>query len=298
MGERIDDLFKSFARDLRAAKKSERTITIYGDTVRFYCEWLRAQGRPETTDSLTKAAISAWLADLADRGQADSTILTRYRGLRRFVRWLVLEDELADNPMKNLEQPKPPAKPVPIVRDEEISALLKACDSRTFEGRRDEALVRMLFDCGFRLAELAGIGMDELDLDQEVAFVIGKGNRPRAVPFSPRTTKSLDRYLRVRRNHKHASTDRLWLGQRGPLSADGIDNILRGLAKRAGVEGLHAHRFRHTAAHDWLVRGGQERDLKRIMGWSSDAMLSVYGASAATERAHIAARRLKRGDRI
>lgn len=70
---------------------------------------------------------------------------------------------------------------------------------------------------------------------------------------------------------------------------------LRGVA--AGIDDLHPHRFRHTFAHDFLMPGGKERHLKRLAGWSSDAMIERYGASAGDARAKSAAQRLKRGDR-
>jgi site-specific recombinase XerD len=298
MAERLDDLFTSFARDLRAAQKAERTIDVYGQSVRFYSAWLADRGRPVTTESLTKYAVSTWLAELNEEGKSAATVLTYYKGLRRFVRWLLAEGEITDDPMKNLEQPNPPPVPVPIITDEEIAALIKTCDGRTFVARRDEAMIRVLFDCGLRIAELAKIEVDDVDFDHDVLYVMGKGSKPRAVPFSAKTGRALDRYRRIRKTHRHAEESGWWLGQRGALSTDGIDNILRVRAGQAGVKNLHAHRFRHTFAHDWLANGGQERDLMRLAGWSSDAMLSRYGASAATERAHAAARRLKRGDRI
>ncbi len=68
--------------------------------------------------------------------------------------------------------------------------------------------------------------------------------------------------------------------------------------QQAGIEDLHPHRFRHTFAHDFLMNGGQERDLKRLAGWSSDVMLERYGASAVDARAKTAAQRMKRGDRV
>jgi integrase len=118
------------------------------------------------------------------------------------------------------------------------------------------------------------------------------------VPFGRRTAAALDRYLRARRGHKHADSPALWLGERGPMTAYGIDDRLRVLARRAGLDGLHAHRFRHSLAHTWLSSGGGEQDLKRLMGWTSDAMLAVYGSSAAEARAREAFKRLRLGDRL
>jgi len=88
------------------------------------------------------------------------------------------------------------------------------------------------------------------------------------------------------------------LTQRGGLTPDGARERMAALGARAGLDHLHPHRFRHTFAHDFLMAGGQERDLKRLAGWTSDVMLERYGASAADARAKSAAQKLKRGDRV
>lgn len=294
MDERLDDLARSFRRDLRAAKRAPRTVELYGMAVRMFVDWLEAQGRPPVLSSLTRHAIKGWLADLAETREA-STVLTRHKGLRRFVRWLVVKGELDSDPMLGLEQPIPSDKPVPLVSDDEIKRLLKTCDSREFVDRRDEALIRLLLDAGLRIRECAAIALADLDLDAEVVVVTGKGNRIRAVPFGARTARALDQYLRRRGAHPKARSPALWLGQRGPLSRDGIDHMLRVRAERAGIERLHAHRFRHTFCHAFLSAGGQERDLMRLAGWRSSEMLDRY---AAVERAHDAHRRLALGDRL
>jgi site-specific recombinase XerD len=304
----ITDLAASFRRSLRAAGKADRTQVLYGQAIRFFCDWLVAQGRPTTLDQLNRHAISAWLADLAERVDVE-TVRTRLRGMRRFCRWLVVEGELDKAPTEGVEMPAPSEKPVRVLTDEELARLLKACavprgkagayERRIFDGRRDEIIIRLLADCGLRVSELAGVALSDVDLDHEVVYVVGKGSRPRAVPFGARTAQAIDRYLRIRSAHpRAASTDRLLLAERGPMSADGVRWRLELLGKATGIEGLHPHSFRHTNAHRWLAAGGQERDLMHLMGWRSDAMLKVYARTTAVERAHDAHRRMRLGDKL
>jgi site-specific recombinase XerD len=299
VAEHLEDLVGSWQRHLRAADKAPRTVELYTQSVRFYCRWLADHGREQTLDELTRSAIVAWLGDLADAGRSTNTLSTRFRGLRRFCNWLVAEGILDASPMAGMEQPKGAPKPVPVLTDDDVVALLRSCNGTAFADRRDQAILRVLFDCGLRISECARLGLADVDFDLEVVRVVGKGRRLRAVPFGAKTARALDRYLRERRKHKYGDeVDALWLSQRGALSVDGLDDRLRVRARQAGVQGLHAHRFRHTAADAWLSAGGGEQDLKRLMGWTSDAMLAVYGSSAAERRAREAARRLRVGDRL
>lgn len=297
MSARLQDLHKSFARHLRAEGRSERTITIYGQAVRFFSDWLERQGREATVAELTRAAIREWLADLTDQHEA-STVKTRYRGMFRFCGWLVDEDEITEHPMKTLSPPTVRAKPVPVLSDDDLGGLMKACQGKGFPERRDEAMIRLLLDCGIRVSELCGLAVEGVDLDDGMALVKGKGSKVRPVYFSARTTRSLDRYLRVRSTQRWAHLDALFLTQRGALSPDGARERISIRGREAGIDDLHPHKFRHTWAHDFLMAGGQERDLKRLAGWSSDVMLERYGASAADQRAKAAAQRMKRGDRV
>lgn len=294
---RLDDLHRSFARHLRAEGAADRTVTIYGQSVRFFARWLEEQGRAPVVDELTRAAIREWLAQLGDANEP-STVRTRYRGLFRFCGWLVDEDEIAAHPMKTLSPPVSPMKPVPVLTDDELGRLLKACAGKDYADRRDEAMIRLLLDCGIRVSELCGLTVFGVDLDQGMALVRGKGSKVRPVYFGARTTRALDRYIRQRSGHRWAHLDALFLSQRGAMTPDGARERVRIRGAQAGIPDLHPHRFRHTFAHDFLMSGGQERDLKRLAGWTSDVMLERYGASAADARARAAAQRMKRGDRV
>src|SRR5882757_916464 len=144
------------------------------------------------------------------------------------------------------------------------------------------------------------LSVDDVDFDAGVCHVVGKGRRGRALPFGQATALALGRYLRSRAKDRRANLAGLWLAEKGKgaLEANGIRLMLRRRGLAAGVEGLHAHQFRHTAAHRWLAEGGGETDLMRIMGWKSPQMLRRYGASKADERAREAHRRMALGDKI
>ncbi|MCB2177575.1 MAG: tyrosine-type recombinase/integrase [Actinomycetales bacterium] len=294
----LRDLGASFARYLRAERKSPATLRLYGQSVEFYARWLEDHGKPATADHLSRREIVDWLADLNDTHEA-TTVRTRYRGLHRFCGWLVAEDEIPTNPMTGVDLPRTKDRPVPVLTDAELAALVKVCAGKDFADRRDMAIIRVLLDCGVRVSELCGLSaMTAKDLDAGMLLVRGKGDKVRPVYFGARTAQALDRYVRVRATSRWSHLDALFLSQRGAMTTDGVRDVIRKRGEAAGITDLHPHRFRHTFAHDFLMAGGQERDLKRLAGWSSDTMLERYGASAADARARAAAERMRRGDRV
>lgn len=169
-----------------------------------------------------------------------------------------------------------------------------------FAERRDSAILRLFYDTGMRLEQLAGLDVADVDMDDDVCHVLGKGRRRRAAPFGNQTGQVLARYLRARMRHPQAHLEQLWLGDRNrpPMTADGIAQMVRRRGAQAGVDGLHPHMFRHTFAHTMRQAGIDDDSLVRLAGWQSREMLGRYGASAADERAREAHRRLSPGDRL
>ena len=271
MAEDLESLRGSFNRSLRVEGKADRTLVLYGQSITFFSAWLVERGRLADLSSLDRDTVLQWLDYLRGRGLTTGTIRTRWRGLRRFVNWLLAEGIIRKDPLAGIVIDKPEPPPVPILTDDELTALLGACRGTRFVDRRDEAVIRLLIDCGLRVSEITGIDLGHLDLDGESVTVTGKGSRVRPAYFGARTGQSLDRYLRARRGHRHASSAALFLGERGRFTPDGVRERLKVRADMAGLDPttIHPHRFRHTNAHDFLLAGGQERDLKRLMGWRS-----------------------------
>ena len=303
----FEALAVSWELSLRADGYSDNTIKAYRQAVAQLARWLANSDNLSQFGplDLTRDLVRGWLAHLRQTGSA-ATAQTYFAGLRHYCRWLLAEGETTTDPTLGIRTPKPGDPGTPILGADELKRLLGTCSGPGFVNRRDRAIMLVLLDAGLRISELASLGVVDVDLRDRIAFVQGKGSRRsgprrRAVPLGVKAAQAVDRYLRERRHHPHATHPALWLSTGGrsvALSADGVDMMLKRRARQAGLPHLHAHMFRHTFAHNFRAAGGGEGDLMVLGGWHSRVMLDRYGASAASERAAEAARRLSLGDRL
>lgn len=184
----LADLVTSWARHLRAANLSPRTIRRYTDGARAFIAFATERGMPTDPAGVRREHVEAYIEHVLEHWKP-STALTRYRDLQQFFKWLVDEGEVQVSPMPRTRPPKLDEKPVPVIRDTELKVLLDACAGQDFAARRDTAIIRLFMNTGARLSEVAGLTLDDVDLDH--------GDCCNATPASTAAERAKEVHMRL-----------------------------------------------------------------------------------------------------
>ncbi len=290
--------------DMLAAERGAAINTLEAyrrDLVRFqgFC-----RGRGVAPETAAEAVVEAYLADLHASGYARRSTQRHLSALRQFFRFLVVEGWRGDDPTARLDSPKSD-RPLPRTLSEaEVDALLAAAHAAEgARGRRLVCLVELLYAAGLRVTELAGLGLDDLDLADGMVKVRGKGGRERLVPLGRRALDAIDAYLPVRSTFLVGRTDRGHLfpsrAAQGYLTRQRILQLLKGLAVEVGIAParISPHVLRHAFATHLLAHGIDLRVLQTLLGHADIATTEIYTHldRTALERAVSAHHPLARG---
>lgn len=293
-------LLPQWQATMRAEAKAPDTIETYTYGLRTYLTWCARAGEPP----LNRTTMTTWMSGQLDAGAAAGSARIRQLGVRRFVAWLIATRQILIDPFAGINGPKQTQRLVTPLTVDELRALITTCTTPTHRAdeplhhRRDEAIIRLMFETGIRIGETIALQVADVDLESgRVTVHRGKGGRGRVIPIGPATGDVLRAYLALREHHRCADSPNLWLGERGAeFGYDGLSKALRRRAALAGITGFHPHKLRHTAAHRWLAAGGSESGLMAIAGWTRTDMLARYTRAHASERAAEEAARLDLGN--
>jgi len=303
----LSQSIEGFLLEKRAQRLSPHTIADYTNAYRKLAAWLDDAGTPDPPlASITVDQIRAFLAELGAvpqerpgvaprpaRPLSKKTILNIHTALSALWTWARAEGLAERHIIHDVPRPKPEQRAIePFTRDQ-IRDLLDACErSRPYSrpgkrtsdharptALRDKAIVYLLLDTGLRASELTALRCYDLDLKNQHVKVMGKGSKERILPISPRTAKTLWRYLAS--DPDRTEGDPLFTSRLGrAYTPNGLLQMIRRLGDRAGVPHAHPHRFRHTFAITFLRNGGHVYALQRILGHSTLDMVRRYLAIA------------------
>lgn len=202
-------------------------------------------------------------------------------GIKAFFSYLVIEKEITANPAELLESPRLGRKLPDILSIEEVENIIEQIDLSTPEGERNRAMLEMLYGSGLRVSELINLKISEINFNENILLVTGKGNKQRLVPMGDLSKKQLLIYLEQIRPHidvKKGFEDTLFLNRRGRvLSRQMVFIVIKNQVEKLGIrKKISPHTFRHSFATH-LVQGGADlRVVQQLLGHVSITTTEIY----------------------
>ena len=257
--------------------RSANTLAAYRRDLGRYETFLRAKAR--TVKGVDEAVVLAYVAHLQAQSLAPASVRRGTVTVRSFHRFLADEGTTTRDPTVDLAVPKTPDSLPKALSEEEIGRLLAAAVGITAPDYRDRAILELLYGTGMRISELCGLSLGDLDLDDSMVRVLGKGSKERILPLGRIAHSAMADWLgpsgRTRlapgRWARRGDAEAVFLNQRGGrLSRQGAWGVVRGYAQRVGLDDrLHPHVLRHSCATHMLEHGADVRTVQELLGHAS-----------------------------
>ena len=266
--------------------RSRATIEAYRRDVTKLIEWMKDSECQ--LDGLLERDLERYCNQLRRQRRAETSIARSVASIRGWFAYLVAEGYLMNDPSVHLKGGRRGRSLPKPLAEEEITALLDSIPDTTPSDLRDRALLELLYGTGARVSEVVGIDLGDLDFDEQLILVTGKGSKQRLVPMGAALMVALRDYLepRGRGSFPDARKDaRLFLNARGgSLSRQGVDLIIDKRALHVGIERsrISAHVFRHSCATHMLAHGADIRVVQELLGHVSISTTQIYTAVAVT----------------
>jgi integrase/recombinase XerD len=279
--------FKSY--QLMERSHSINTLNAYLDDCNKFFSFMESNHpsiTPQTTELKHLREFLSSIVTGGGRNQEErmlkvSTQRRIISGIRGFFKYLLIEDEVVNNPCEDLETAKMEKKLPVVLSDSEVNKMLSLIDVSTFQGYRDSLIIEVLYSCGLRISELLNMRTSDVYWTYEYIKVLGKGNKERLVPIGESALKHLRYFID---NHRSLITPNktskgfIFLNHRcGKLTRQYVFMMIKDVAKRAGInKNIHPHTLRHSFATE-LVKGGANLVVvKDMMGHQSILSTEIY----------------------
>ncbi|WDF53501.1 site-specific tyrosine recombinase XerD [Mucilaginibacter sp. KACC 22063] len=232
-------------------------------------------------EKITLTDLRSFLTWVSELGMIPSSQARILSGIKSFYKYLLLEDEIKNDPSELLESPKIRRKLPDTLTKEDIDKIIAAIDLSRPDGARNKAIIEVLYSCGLRVSELTELKLSNLYLDIEFVKVTGKGDKERLVPIGGPAIKALKIWLEEVRVHvpaKKGEEDYVFLNRRGAhLTRVFIFMMIKQLAESIGLKKkISPHTFRHSFATHLVEGGADLRAVQEMLGHESITTTEIY----------------------
>ncbi|KRM89703.1 Tyrosine recombinase xerC [Fructilactobacillus florum DSM 22689 = JCM 16035] len=263
---------------------SKDTITAYLEDLAQFQASLDEQGELKGFAQVDELDVATFLNMLHDKNYQSTSVARKISTLRSFYDFLILNEVTDQNPFE-VVQIKRHTKHLPrFFFEQELEKLFQAAMQTTPPALavRNTALLEVLYGTGMRVSECASLTLAQIDLDNQLMVVLGKGNKERYLPFGQSAQQALQNYFdqgrQVLMGKYHQRHDYCFINRLGkPLTSRGIEYILNQIMKRSGLKGnIHPHMLRHTFATDLLNNGADLRTVQELLGHADLSTTQIY----------------------
>ena len=260
---------------------SINSIEAYADDLKKLENYSELFSGSQTPDKFSYKQLQQFIEWFAKIGFSAASQARVISGIKTFYKFLILENDIQQNPAELLETPKLTRKIPIFLNVEEIDQLLSLIDRSNNEGERNMSMLETLYSCGLRVSELVNLKITDLHLNSDYIKITGKGNKERLVPIGKIAKKLILNYLttiRVKYPVKKEFVDILFLNRRGgKLSRVMVFYIIKDLAEKAGIKKtLSPHSFRHSFATHLVEGGADLRAVQEMLGHESITTTEIY----------------------
>jgi integrase/recombinase XerD len=266
------------------------TIESYKRDLVKYAEYLKKVETVSSFEEVTREHIIAFMRYMMENGKSSKTIARHVASIRSFHQFLLREHIMDKDPSVHIETPQVERTLPKVLSPDEVEALLTAPDESTPFGRREKAMLELLYATGIRVTELMNLNVEDVHMTMGFVRCIGKGDKERIVPMGKMASEALQKYIEesrpklLKRNQKEEA---LFLNHHGRrLTRQGFWKILKKLALSAQIEKeLTPHTLRHSFATHLLENGADLRAVQEMLGHADISTTQIY--------THVTKKRLK-----
>ncbi len=263
--------------------RSVNTLMAYRRDIDGFVEWLKSQ--KASVMNATSQHLEKFVAHLRSAGKAPKSVARQFAAVRMFYRYLAQEGIRDDNPAVLVDGVKVPSSLPKGISEDEVALLLSAVRGVDSFARRDRAILEFLYATGARVAEVCTLSMSDIDMEDSLVRLFGKGSKERIVPFGGPCHDALRDYFDLGGRpalvpeswSSREDSDAVFLGVHGTrLSRQAIFNIVKKYAALAKIKEISPHSLRHSCATHMLVHGADLRVVQELLGHASVSTTQIY----------------------